>query len=54
MLEPVTTVVLAIALLGELLTWKVALGAALVVSALPILALRRGEQAASTPAIAEL
>ena len=46
MLEPVTTVVLAIALLGEVLTWKIALGAALVVSALPILALRRSERAA--------
>lgn len=40
MLEPVTTVLLAAALLGETLTGKVAIGALLVVSALPILATR--------------
>lgn len=53
MLEPVTTVVLAIALLGEVLTWKIAVGAALVVSALPILAVRRAAPAAPAPAIVE-
>lgn len=38
MLEPVTTVLLAAALLGETLTGKILVGALLVVSALPILA----------------
>ncbi|MEA2434803.1 MAG: hypothetical protein QOG54_2260 [Actinomycetota bacterium] len=36
--EPVTTIILAALLLDEAITWRVALGAALVISALPILA----------------
>jgi drug/metabolite transporter (DMT)-like permease len=39
MLEPVTTVLLAAWLLNEALSWRIAAGAALVVSALPVLAL---------------
>lgn len=38
MVEPVTTVLLAAAILGEPLTLRIAIGAALVVSALPVLA----------------
>ena len=38
MVEPVTTVILAAVFLGERITWRVALGAALVLSALPVLA----------------
>src|SRR5205085_782642 len=38
MLEPVTTVFLPALILGEDLTWRVLVGAALVVSALPLLA----------------
>ncbi|MDQ3955693.1 MAG: DMT family transporter, partial [Actinomycetota bacterium] len=38
-MEPVATVVLAAIFLGESITWRVVLGAALVVSALPVLAL---------------
>jgi drug/metabolite transporter (DMT)-like permease len=38
MFEPVVTVVLAAMFLGEQITWRVALGAALIVSSLPILA----------------
>jgi drug/metabolite transporter (DMT)-like permease len=39
MLEPVTTVLLAALFLSEALTWRIALGACLVVAALPLLAL---------------
>jgi drug/metabolite transporter (DMT)-like permease len=38
MLEPVTTLILAALLLGDEITWRVVVGAALVLSALPILA----------------
>jgi drug/metabolite transporter (DMT)-like permease len=38
MLEPVTTVLLAALFLSEALTWRIALGACLVVAALPLLA----------------
>jgi drug/metabolite transporter (DMT)-like permease len=38
-MEPVATVILAAIFLGESITWRVILGAALVVSALPVLAL---------------
>lgn len=41
MLEPVATVVLAFVILGEAITARVGLGAALIVSALPLLALAR-------------
>jgi drug/metabolite transporter (DMT)-like permease len=41
MVEPVTTVLLAAMILDERVTWRVALGAALVVSALPVLATAR-------------
>jgi drug/metabolite transporter (DMT)-like permease len=36
--EPVTTIILAALLLDEVVTWRIGLGAALVISALPILA----------------
>jgi drug/metabolite transporter (DMT)-like permease len=39
MLEPVTTVLLAALFLSEALTWRIAVGACLVVAALPLLAL---------------
>lgn len=41
MLEPVTTVILAGLILGDEITARVAIGAALIVAALPILALQR-------------
>ena len=41
MLEPVTTVILAALILGDDITSRVAIGATLIVAALPILALRR-------------
>jgi drug/metabolite transporter (DMT)-like permease len=41
MLEPVTTVILAAVILGNNITSRVAIGAALIVAALPILALQR-------------
>lgn len=44
MLEPVTTVVLAAALLGDRISARVAIGAILIVSALPILAGRKREK----------
>jgi drug/metabolite transporter (DMT)-like permease len=47
MLEPVATVVLAFIVLGEAITGRVGVGAALIVAALPVLALtRRGPSAA--------
>ena len=49
MLEPVTTVLLAAALLGESLTAKIGLGAVLVVSALPILATKDRRAPVETP-----
>lgn len=45
MLEPVATVVLAFVILGEAITARVGLGAALIVSALPVLALARARPA---------
>lgn len=51
MVEPVTTLVLAAFLLGDEITWRVIAGAALVLSALPILAGVQGHDApAETPA----
>lgn len=44
MLEPVTTLVLAAVLLGDEITWRVVAGAALVLSALPILAGLQGRE----------
>lgn len=44
MLEPVTTVVLAAALLGDRISARVGIGAVLIVSALPILAGRKKEK----------
>lgn len=41
MLEPVTTVILAALILGDAISGRVAIGAALIVAALPILALQR-------------
>lgn len=38
MLEPITTVLLAAALLDEVISWRIAAGAALVIAALPVLA----------------
>lgn len=49
MLEPVTTVLLAAALLDETLTGKIVIGALLVVSALPILATKGRRMPAETP-----
>lgn len=49
MLEPVTTVLLAAALLGEDLTTKIIIGALLVVSALPILATKDRRAPVETP-----
>jgi len=43
MLEPVVTVVLGLLILDEEVTFRIALGAALIVSALPILATQRSE-----------
>lgn len=43
MLEPVTTVLLGALLLNEALTWRIGLAAALIVSALPVLALTTGK-----------
>ena len=43
MLEPVVTVVLGLLILDEEVTFRIALGAALIVSALPILASKRSE-----------
>ena len=48
MLEPVATVLLAFAILGEAITARVGLGAALIVAALPILALA-GRRRAGPP-----
>lgn len=49
MLEPVTTVLLAALLLDEDLTWRIGIAAALIVSALPVLALttRKGKVGAA-------
>jgi drug/metabolite transporter (DMT)-like permease len=47
MLEPVATVILAFIILGEALTFRVGIGAALIVAALPVLALARGSEAAA-------
>jgi drug/metabolite transporter (DMT)-like permease len=47
MLEPVATVILAFMILGEALSARVAVGAALIVAALPLLALSRGREAAA-------
>ena len=44
MVEPVTTLVLAAVLLGDEITWRVVAGAALVLSALPILAGVQGRE----------
>jgi drug/metabolite transporter (DMT)-like permease len=41
MLEPVVTVILGVLILDEIITLRIAIGAALIVSALPILAVRR-------------
>lgn len=49
MLEPVTTVLLAALLLSEPLSWRIAAGAALVVSALPVLALTAGRREVNAP-----
>ncbi|MGH2694975.1 MAG: DMT family transporter [Actinomycetota bacterium] len=50
MLEPVTTVILAALLLSEEITLRSAIGAALIVSALPVLATtRRREEVAAEP-----
>jgi drug/metabolite transporter (DMT)-like permease len=49
MLEPVTTVVLAALLLSEEITLRSAIGAALIVSALPVLASMRREEVAAEP-----
>jgi drug/metabolite transporter (DMT)-like permease len=50
MLEPVTTVILAALLLSEEITLRSAIGAALIVSALPVLASMRGrEEVAAEP-----
>jgi len=43
MLEPVVTVILGVIVLEEVVTFRIALGAALIVSALPILAAQRSE-----------
>lgn len=50
MFEPVTTVVLAAIFLGEVISLRIAVGAALVVSALPVLVARRRDEV--TPTIA--
>lgn len=52
MLEPVATVILAALLLDEPITARIALGAALVVSALPVLALRRRTPRIDAPPLA--
>lgn len=49
MVEPVTTVILGALILDEVVTWRIALGAALVVSALPVLATTKGEHLDSPP-----
>ncbi len=48
-MEPVTTVVLAALFLGEAITWRVGAGAALVVAALPVLALTSGGPRSEAP-----
>lgn len=50
MIEPVTTVILAALFLGERITLRIAVGAILVVAALPILATRGREEGARTVA----
>lgn len=52
MLEPVTTVVLGAILLDEVITARIAIGALLVVSALPVLALTGKEPAVEAPPLA--
>lgn len=52
MLEPVATVILAALLLGETITGRIALGAALVVAALPVLAVRRRAARIDAPPVA--
>jgi drug/metabolite transporter (DMT)-like permease len=49
MLEPVTTVVLGAIFLNEILTWRIGLGAALIVSSLPVLALTTRKGGVSAP-----
>ena len=50
MLEPVATVILAFIILGETLTFRIGIGAALIVAALPVLALAR-ERTGATPEV---
>ena len=52
MLEPVTTVLLGWLFLDEVITLRILLGAALVVSALPVLALTAREPAVESPPLA--
>ena len=47
MLEPVATVILAFIILGEAITGRVGIGAALIVAALPVLALARDRSSAA-------
>ena len=52
MLEPVTTVVLSAILLDEVITARIVIGAALIVSALPVLALAPKDAAVESPPLA--
>ena len=52
MLEPVTTVILSAILLDEVITTRIVIGAALVVSALPALALTGKERSIDSPPLA--